>query len=108
MKKNEDGEVGMDDYLAAYSLRQTENKVGKIKFITKDTGDWMFNPRNNFRLSWDLGLMMPLLVYLTVVLPFRLTFENEAPLFTWVYWLEFMIDLLFMGKSVTYTLLLIR
>jgi len=38
---------------------------------------------------------MPLLLYLAVVLPFRLTFENEAKIFTFVYWFEFMIDMIF-------------
>jgi len=38
---------------------------------------------------------MPLLVYLAIVLPFRLTFANEAPQFSSVYWFEFIIDMLF-------------
>ena len=29
--------------------------------------------------SWDLGVVMPLLVYLTIMMPFRLAFDNEAP-----------------------------
>lgn len=28
--------------------------------------EWMINPRNRFRMCWDLGVVMPLLVYLTV------------------------------------------
>jgi len=38
---------------------------------------------------------MPLLVYLTVVMPFRLSFANEAPTFSPVYWWEFLIDMIF-------------
>ena len=63
--------------------------------ILNDSDMWMINPKNAFRMGWDLGVVMPLLVYLTIVMPFRLTFENEAPLFTPIYWWEFLIDMLF-------------
>lgn len=54
---------------------------------------WMINPRNQFRMAWDLGLIMPFLVYLTVVMPFRLCFANEARYGQPVYFFEFTIDM---------------
>ena len=40
---------------------------------------------------------MPLLVYLTVTMPFRLTFENEASLYSATFWFEVMLDTLFIA-----------
>jgi hypothetical protein len=48
-----------------------------------------------FRLTWDLAVVMPLLVYLCVAMPFRLCFGNEAPIYTYMYYFEFMIDMVF-------------
>jgi hypothetical protein len=53
----------------------------------------MINPRNKFRMQWDLGLIMPFLLYLTVIMPFRLCFANEATLGQPVYFFEFTIDM---------------
>ena len=47
-------------------------------------------------MSWDICLVMPLLLYLLVVMPFRLCFMNEAKKFSGTYWFEFMIDMLFL------------
>lgn len=55
-----------------------------------------FNSIHRFRLSWDLVLVMPCLVYLCVAMPFRLCFGNEAPLFTYMYFWEFFIDMVFL------------
>jgi hypothetical protein len=63
--------------------------------ILNESDAWMINPKNAFRMTWDLGVVMPLLIYLTIVMPFRLTFQNEARLFTPIYWWEFLIDMLF-------------
>jgi len=96
IEKSPEGEVKMDDFIAAYQQWNPDNeKHGGNSVIVNENGEWMISPRSSFRLGWDLCLMMPFLLYLTIVLPFRLTFVNEAPLFTWVYWFEFMIDLLF-------------
>ena len=45
------------------------------------------------RLTWDIGLIMPFLVYLTIVMPFRLCFANEPVLFSPIYFVEFTIDM---------------
>jgi hypothetical protein len=63
----------------------------------KDPGLWRINPKGRFRMTWDLALVLPLLVYLAVVMPFRLSFNNEPPFGTPVYWIEFAIDLVFIG-----------
>jgi hypothetical protein len=44
-----------------------ENDLGPVVLNESDKN--MINPRNTFRLCWDLGIIMPLLVYLTVVRP---------------------------------------
>ena len=53
----------------------------------------MINPRNQFRMTWDIAIIMPLLVYLMVMMPFRLCFANEAKPFTIIYFFEFLIDM---------------
>ena len=40
-------------------------------------GCLMFDPTTARRLSWDLCVILPLLAYLTVMMPFRMCFENE-------------------------------
>lgn len=46
-------------------------------------------------MCWDICLVMPLLLYLLVVMPFRLCFMNEAQKFSPIYWFEFMVDMIF-------------
>jgi len=55
----------------------------------------MINPKNTFRRCWDLCLILPILVYLMVVSPFRLCFANEAVVYTDIFWFEFAVDLVF-------------
>jgi len=64
--------------------------------VLNPSDEWMINPRNRFRMTWDIGFIMPFLVYLAVMMPFRMCFVNEAKQFTAVYWLEFMIDMCFL------------
>mmetsp|Transcript_21226 Transcript_21226/g.27594 ORF Transcript_21226/g.27594 Transcript_21226/m.27594 type:complete len:450 (+) Transcript_21226:165-1514(+) len=39
---------------------------------------FMFDPHDNKRLAWDFVFILPCLLYLTLVMPFRLCFMNEA------------------------------
>ena len=64
--------------------------------VLNSSAAFMIDPRGSFRRTWDLGVLMPCLVYLGVMLPFRLTFENEAKQFTPMYWFEFLIDMAFL------------
>jgi hypothetical protein len=48
------------------------------------------------RLTWDICIVMPMLIYLCVAMPFRLCFGNEAKLYTPIYYFEFMIDMIFL------------
>eukprot|EP00614_Pseudopedinella_elastica_P029832 CAMPEP_0172624572 /NCGR_PEP_ID=MMETSP1068-20121228/137649_1 /TAXON_ID=35684 /ORGANISM="Pseudopedinella elastica, Strain CCMP716" /LENGTH=181 /DNA_ID=CAMNT_0013433583 /DNA_START=32 /DNA_END=574 /DNA_ORIENTATION=+ len=66
----------------------TKSMLGAIKersdakqpyIVLNDSDAWMINPKNQFRMTWDIGLIMPFLLYLTIVMPFRLCFANEAP-----------------------------
>lgn len=65
------------------------------KPILNDSDAWMINPTKQFRMTWDLSLIMPFLIYLAVMMPFRLCFANEARFGTGIYWFEFVIDLIF-------------
>ena len=51
-----------------------------------DTHPYMLSPSRPFRIGWDIGVVMPLLLYLTVVMPYRLCFANEPPLKSGGYW----------------------
>lgn len=50
-----------------------------------------------FKMSWDLAIVMPLLVYLAVMIPFRLCFDNEPKILSPSYWFEFTIELVRKG-----------
>jgi len=56
-------------------------------------GCLMFDPTTARRLSWDLCVILPLLAYLTVMMPFRMCFENEPTGF--MYYMETTFDMLF-------------
>ena len=45
-------------------------------------GNFMLNPRGGKRLTWDMVVTAPLLIYLTVMMPFRLCFDNEPKVFS--------------------------
>jgi hypothetical protein len=45
------------------------------------------------RMTWDLGFILPMILYLCVMMPFRLCFDNEPEVFTAIYWFEFVIDM---------------
>eukprot|EP00613_Pedinella_sp_CCMP2098_P050289 CAMPEP_0171819112 /NCGR_PEP_ID=MMETSP0992-20121227/2028_1 /TAXON_ID=483369 /ORGANISM="non described non described, Strain CCMP2098" /LENGTH=198 /DNA_ID=CAMNT_0012433351 /DNA_START=42 /DNA_END=635 /DNA_ORIENTATION=+ len=93
--ESSEGEEDDSHYtLGSSSSSEQDGETGTFVLVESDTG--MINPKNKFRMCWDLGVVMPLLVYLAIVLPFRLTFENEAPNFSSVYWFEFIIDMLFL------------
>eukprot|EP00614_Pseudopedinella_elastica_P009557 CAMPEP_0172607538 /NCGR_PEP_ID=MMETSP1068-20121228/27690_1 /TAXON_ID=35684 /ORGANISM="Pseudopedinella elastica, Strain CCMP716" /LENGTH=935 /DNA_ID=CAMNT_0013410567 /DNA_START=183 /DNA_END=2990 /DNA_ORIENTATION=- len=57
---------------------------------------FMINPSGPFRMTWDLGVVAPLLLYLTVAVPFRLSFENDPPLYSGMYWFEFSFEMIFL------------
>jgi hypothetical protein len=72
-----------------------DNGEEEEKPILNDSDAWMINPTKQFRMTWDLSLIMPFLIYLAVMMPFRLCFANEARVGTGIYWFEFIIDLIF-------------
>jgi len=104
LEKDSNGHVTVQAYMASYRTRKVLSQLNQDQMgagfsltpIMRTRSDMMINPRSNFRFVWDLGVMMPFLVYLAILLPFRLTFVNEAPLFTVLYWVELMIDMLFL------------
>lgn len=57
---------------------------------------WMIDPASPVRIAWDLVVLMPFLVYLTVMMPFRLSFNNEPEYGSGVWMFEFVIELIFL------------
>jgi hypothetical protein len=106
LEKNDDETVHMDKFLEVYKMQRAttsskddEKPAAHHKIRQRDADALSINPKGNFRITWDLAVMMPLLLYLTVMIPFRLSFGHEATLYSWVYWLEFMVDMLFIRKQ---------
>jgi hypothetical protein len=93
--KDNSDEVELEKFLQMYEhMRATTLSDMSSTSIKRRASAWMVNPRSNVRISWDLTVMMPLLLYLLVMLPFRFAFNNEARIYTWIYWFESII-----GKS---------
>jgi hypothetical protein len=84
---------------AEEEAKNDDDEPEKTVLVASD--EWMINPTKKFRMTWDLCLIMPFLLYLTVMMPFRLCFANEARFGTGLYWWEFMIDLIFILDIVT-------
>ena len=72
---------------------QQKVKTVRIASARLDYHQFMVNPTKPFRMCWDLGLVAPLLLYLTVMMPYRLCFANEPMLNTPSYWFEASIEL---------------
>jgi len=61
--------------------------------VVLDHHPWMLSPTRPFRMGWDLGLVVPLLLYLTLVMPYRVCFDNEPVLKSPTYWFEASIEM---------------
>ena len=72
-----------------------DDSISKIKGVLVESDAGMLNPKNSTRMTWDLAIIAPLLLYLAIFLPFRLCFDNEPAVGTPEYWFEFMIDMVF-------------
>jgi len=69
-----------------------QNPYGQKK-NQPEPGCLMFNPTSPGRLSWDFMVILPCLAYLTVMMPFRMTFANEATGF--LFFFEMTMDFVF-------------
>jgi len=77
-----DGEGGSP----AQKIKRSDSKRDSIRSLNpyeKDDGaaplGWcMTDPRDGKRMSWDFLAIMPSLAYLTIMMPFRMCFVNEA------------------------------
>jgi len=74
---------------------KVKTKMQRQFHVVRSDPGYMLNPKTRFKMTWDLAAVMPLLVYLAVMIPFRLCFDNEPVLFSPAYWFEFTIDLIF-------------
>ena len=55
----------------------------------------IFDPTAPRRLAWDFVVILPLVVYLSVIMPFRICFANDAKQGTGIFWFEVTIELIF-------------
>eukprot|EP00615_Pteridomonas_danica_P010771 CAMPEP_0114346406 /NCGR_PEP_ID=MMETSP0101-20121206/13045_1 /TAXON_ID=38822 ORGANISM="Pteridomonas danica, Strain PT" /NCGR_SAMPLE_ID=MMETSP0101 /ASSEMBLY_ACC=CAM_ASM_000211 /LENGTH=346 /DNA_ID=CAMNT_0001483037 /DNA_START=246 /DNA_END=1283 /DNA_ORIENTATION=- len=67
------------------TLKAKKKDFGYTRVVSKNH-TFMINPKGRFRLSWDFLLVTPMLVYLAVMMPFRLCFANEPKTFSAIYW----------------------
>eukprot|EP00614_Pseudopedinella_elastica_P009436 CAMPEP_0172599062 /NCGR_PEP_ID=MMETSP1068-20121228/19154_1 /TAXON_ID=35684 /ORGANISM="Pseudopedinella elastica, Strain CCMP716" /LENGTH=747 /DNA_ID=CAMNT_0013399195 /DNA_START=167 /DNA_END=2406 /DNA_ORIENTATION=+ len=77
------------------SVKVIDTDAIEKKAVLNESDAWKINPKNKFRMGWDLFLIMPFLIYMTIAMPFRLCFANDPIIFTPMYWFEFMIDMIF-------------
>ena len=94
LEDNDDDFSDYDDGFEGFFVGSVEEDDGSTH-ILNDSDEWMINPRNSFRSGWDLFVILPLLVYLAIALPFRLCFVNDPSLFSGAYWFEFALDIVF-------------
>jgi len=97
LKMKRDLKVGMDKMSGkeTVSSRRTVGHLHEAKHAILTSHPHMINPRAKFRLIWDMCLLMPLLLYLTFMMPFRICFANDPAIFSGPYWFEFMIEIVF-------------
>jgi hypothetical protein len=65
-------------YFESDDVNDDDSDFEKAPPVLVESDDWMINPRNQFRMTWDLCILFPFLMYLTIIMPFRMTFVNEA------------------------------
>mmetsp|Transcript_34141 Transcript_34141/g.44068 ORF Transcript_34141/g.44068 Transcript_34141/m.44068 type:complete len:456 (+) Transcript_34141:104-1471(+) len=57
---------------------------------------FMWDPQTPARISWDFFIIIPLLVYLSVVMPFKMCFNFDSKPMSIMFLWELMIDIIFM------------
>ena len=50
--------------------------------VVRESNPWMFDPTNSRRIGWDVFLLLPLLAYIAIVMPFvvRITLKQTTKL----------------------------
>jgi hypothetical protein len=81
--------VGQMQSALLQHLKSEQVKVPK-------TYRFMWDPQTPGRMSWDFFLIIPLLVYLAVVMPFKMCFNYESPPYSTMFMWEMVIDVVFM------------
>uniref|UniRef100_A0A7S2SDF2 Cyclic nucleotide-binding domain-containing protein n=2 Tax=Rhizochromulina marina TaxID=1034831 RepID=A0A7S2SDF2_9STRA len=56
-----------------------------------------FSPRSPVRLCWDFFVVLPLLAYVSIVLPFRLCFVDSPRTNSTEFWVDFAVDMIFLS-----------
>jgi len=80
---------------AGFQTNDDEEEYVKLPTVLVESDEGMINPKNAFRVTWDLCVLLPFLIYLILTLPFRLCFVNDPTPFSAIYWFEFTIDFVF-------------
>ena len=57
--------------------RVSRKKEGEVE-LGLERRSCMIDPHHPGRMAWDLAVIFPCLLYLTIVLPYRLTFAHVA------------------------------
>jgi len=74
--------VATSTHFSGENYMDEESDTEKPPLVLVESDEWMINPRNQFRMIWDLCILLPFLMYLTIVMPFRMTFSNEAEVYS--------------------------
>merc|ERR1719399_1266993 len=75
------------------SVAEEEEKYGKGKQYKVHRGVW--SPSDPRRLAWDICVTIPLLMYIAIMMPFRLCFAVEAKSMSTMWLWELSIDFMF-------------
>ena len=82
---------------AEHERRNRERQASMAKRTSAHSGRFQvpFDPTDPNRLSWDLCVIIPLLLYLMIMMPFSLCFEYEPKVGTDLFIWELIVDFCF-------------
>ena len=78
---------------ALVSAFQPSREPPGMRHVIVEKHPYMINPAGLPRMFWDFLVVMPVLLYLVVIMPYRIAFENDPKIYTPVYWFEFSIEM---------------
>jgi hypothetical protein len=85
-----------------YASKALESVRGSLNLPKKASSRWMLSPASPWRFLWDFAVMMPMLVYLTIMMPFRLSFDYEPSFGSGSWFWEFCIEIVSAVRIHTY------
>mmetsp|Transcript_29838 Transcript_29838/g.35188 ORF Transcript_29838/g.35188 Transcript_29838/m.35188 type:complete len:811 (-) Transcript_29838:159-2591(-) len=76
------------------SMQRFRKHATQFMMGNRDIPPFMIEPNSRNKLAWDLGVITPLIAYLTLGMPFRMCFQNTAVGSMAIF--EMLIDVIFM------------